>query len=180
MWRLMGIVLLFTGATADAADWRKLGNAADKSKVYVDIGGLQHRGNVSTFWEKWVGLDGAEQKQHLSINCSENTWSWQDSIKTNAKGAVTESRSLQPFQQNWAAIPPETVIETARDFVCPLQAEVARTVAAEQSRADKKAMDLDYVDRLIRNGDCPQARRYADAGFDPDIVSHVNARCGVK
>lgn len=105
-----------SSSTAWASNWVKIPQLSkDGSVVSFDLETFKIEKGVSTFWERVEYADGSLARVHLSIDCNKRRWQPLYFISYDAKGNTQEQMSHSEPARD---IPPDTLIDTARDAVC--------------------------------------------------------------
>ncbi len=117
-------LLIFVSEIAYSANWVRVSNSVDGDVLFVDISSIQRSGNSVTFWSKMNfgkrdSLGDLSSKTQREINCRtrelKNLYLMTYDDFDN-QGRLTHSDKFR--DQSWTPIPPETLNDATRRFVC--------------------------------------------------------------
>jgi len=121
---MVGVVLAMAPTLGFAAKWMPIGTSGGDA-FFLDTDSIQTSGDSVTFWYK---RNYGERDRHgdlsskiqVSINCARRDTITRYGLfydDTNNKGKVTSQEQSKGGQ--WSPIPPDSVIDEMRKWVCP-------------------------------------------------------------
>lgn len=109
---LVTLVLSLGYTTAFAADWYYVGTSDDGTvSAYIDNSSVEKNNRDAIIWERWMISDGTELLQRVYYTRRPKTCTTLSYTNYDAQGNVTFSEDIPSYEQDSAAIRPDTMAE---------------------------------------------------------------------
>lgn len=110
---LLALMFLSVGSTpAFAADWYYVGTSDDGAEsVYIDNSSVKKNNRGAIIWEKWINSDNTKSLNRVYYTRKPKTFTILSYTSYDARGNILYSEDIPSYEQDRAAIRPDTVAE---------------------------------------------------------------------